>query len=177
MKSLLITVLCIPLSISAMKIEESKKYTVGMKIPTQTFAGQPINPVHMTITYLGSGDKHKLERAKKYLAEINGMRPLKVVIESLAMFGTSERPIPVRRLRIEDPVLEQKLIDIHKELGECEPGQPKKLDTPNWHVSIKDPKLAAEFEARSASKDHAMLNGGKLFIKPLGNFDPIAEFE
>jgi hypothetical protein len=163
----------------AMKLEKEKpavdikKYTVGMKIPNDTYAGQAINPVHMTVTYLGEADESKLARAKKLLSELNQLRPIKVKIEDVDTFGTKERPVPVRRISIVDPAVQEKLIAIHKEVGEAEPFQPKKLDIPAWHVSVKEPKLQEEF----AAKKNAILQGGKLFIKPLGNFDPILELE
>jgi len=154
---------------------DNKKYTVGLKISNDTYAGQEINPAHMTITYLGTADENKLEKAKTLLSAINLMRPIKLRIGSPDTFGTQERPVPVRRLEIEQPKIEEKLIGMHQELGECEPFQPEKLDTPNWHVSAKDPKLQDELSNKA--KKQIMLIGGKLFIKPLGPFEPIATFE
>ena len=152
-----------------------KKYTVGLKISNETFAGQKVNPVHMTITYLGAADEIKLEKAKRFLAIINQLRPIKVKIGAMDIFGTQERPVQVRRLIIERHEIEEQLVIMHRELGECEPFQPKKLDIPNWHIVVKDPKLQAELSDKADKL--VILTGGKLFIKPLGNFDPIVEFE
>lgn len=152
-----------------------QKYTVGMKIINDTYEGQKINPIHMTITYLGAADENKVEKAKKFLALVNKMRPIYLRIGAPDTFGTQDRPVPVRRLQIEQRSIEEQFIAMHQELGECEPFQPNKLDVPNWHVAVRDTRLQEELEAKASKA--VLLMGGKLFIKPLGNFDPIAEFE
>jgi len=157
----------------AMEKNEIKKYTVGMKIPNATYAGKPVNPVHMTITYLGTADAKKLEEAKAMLAIINKLRPIQVKVGKPDIFGTQERPVSVQRLLIEDLQIEKQLIQMHTQLGECEPFQTEKFETPSWHVSVKDAQLQQEFSERQGT----ILIGGKLFIKPLGNFDPIIELE
>lgn len=160
-------------STQTMENNSQKKYTVGIKIPNNSYAGQPVNPVHMTITYLGCADEQKLKRTALLLAEINALRPIKVSVGASDTFGTQDRPVRIRRLKIEDNAVKEKLIQIHSELGECEPFQAQKLTIPNWHVSLKDLKLCEEF----ASKEDEILIAGKIFIKPLGNFDPILELE
>lgn len=156
-------------------IQEVKKYTVGLKILNDTYAGQNINPIHMTVTYLGAADEYKLERAKKLLAAINLLRPIIINIGAVDTFGTQDRPVPVRRLIIQRSEIEELLISFHRELGECEPFQPKKLDIPNWHVAMRDTKFQEELSSKAQNQGYLL--GGKLFIKPLGNFDPIAEFQ
>lgn len=173
-KSFLCIFIFSPMFIQAMNntTGEGLKYTIGIKIPNDTYAHQKVNPIHMTITYLGCANEEKLHKAEELLAQINQMRPIKIIIRSTDIFGTSERPIPVKRILFENHEIEEKLIALHRTLGECEPSQVEKFDTPSWHVSLKDTKIYEEFSA----KENSMLECGKLFIKPLGNFDPIAEF-
>ena len=160
-------------SLTMFGMEKAKEYTVGMKIPNDTYAGQKVNPVHMTLTFLGAADAEKLAKATTLLTAINAMRPIKVKVGAADTFGTQEKPILVRRLAIESPEIAAQLIALHQELGVCEPGQPTKLAEPNYHVSVKDDKLRAEF----ITKEGTIIIGGKLFIKPLGKFDPVVELE
>ncbi|MBY0109532.1 MAG: hypothetical protein K2X90_00250 [Candidatus Babeliaceae bacterium] len=160
-------------SVFAMEKSQLLKYTVGMRIPNATYEGKQVNPVHMTITYLGEADEGKLEKAEAILATINTLRPIRVNVGKSDIFGTQERPIPVMHLIIEDARIEELLIQMHQQLGVNEPSQTEKFEIPRWHVSVKDTRLQEELLALQGST----LAGGKLFIKPLGNFDPIVEVE
>jgi 2'-5' RNA ligase len=157
----------------AMENNAARSYTVGIKIPNTTYAEKAVNPAHMTITYLGEADEKKLEDAKRMLAIINQSRPIRIKMGKPDVFGTQERPIPVMRLLIESPTIEELLIQMHRQLGVCEPSQTDKLEIPSWHVTVKDTQLQEEFLGRQDST----IIGGKLFIKALGNFDPVIELE
>jgi len=154
-------------------MEKPKEYTVGMKIPNDTFSGKKINPIHMTITFLGAADADKIKVATGYLARLHQTRPIEVKVGAEDVFGTNENPVPVRRLEIINSDLKELFIEMHQKLGVCEPFQPKKLDIPNWHIAVRDSNLQKEFAAKVGN----LLLGGKLFIKALGPSDPIVEFD
>ena len=50
--TILIIISTITFYVHSMEKKETR-YTVGLKIPNKTYAENPINPIHMTITYLG----------------------------------------------------------------------------------------------------------------------------
>jgi hypothetical protein len=149
------------------------RYTMGMKIPNDTYASKKINPVHITITYLGVADNAQLQRAKQLLEEIHRIRPVRFIVGPVTSLPTASGQLPVRLLLFEKLEIEEKFAALHQELGECEPSQPAKFEHQIPHISLKDPALSAELSA----KEGTILIGGKLFIKQLGNFDPIIELE
>lgn len=168
----LIIIPAIITNICAMEKKETR-YTVGIKIPNKTYAKKPINPIHMTITYLGEADEEKLAEAKAILEIINKLRPIYITVGEPAIFGNQENPIPVMQLLVENPKIEELLIKMHEKLGVCEPSQKEKFEIPSWHVSVKDSQLQQEFLELQGNS----ILAGKLFIKPLGNCRPIVEIE
>lgn len=143
------------------------RYVVGIKIPNDTYAHQPINPVHMTIAFLGAADKERLEKAKMLLAELNQMRPIIIIVGEADTFGKPRHRVSVWRLKIQDPKIEAFLITMRTELSVADP------EEPNWHVAAKNLNLYYEF----ASKENTPLVGGTLFLKQLGSTKSIAEFK
>lgn len=150
-----------------------KKYVAGIRIPNDTYADRPINPLHMTIAYMGTADQSKLERAQQLLAELNAMRPIRIKVGATDMFGTHRRPVPVRMLLLVDPAVHKKCMAIYKELAVPEPYQTKQSHDPLWHVALRREPIQKEF----AAKENTILIGGTLFIKPVGSFEPIVELE
>lgn len=151
---------------------EIKSYSVAIKIPNSLYADQSINPIHMSITYLGHADEKKLEEAKNILAAINTLRPILIKLGTLDNFGTKENPTPVIHVSIENPKIEELFIRMHKQLGVCWPSQTEKSEIPIWHVTVQDSELQEEF-----LNHEGPLVGGKLYIKPLGPFGLTAAFE
>jgi hypothetical protein len=161
------------IDLSGLEKVASKKYVAGIRIPNDTYADRPVNPIHMTIAYMGAADHDKLERAQQLLAELNAMRPIHIKVGAPDLFGTQRRPVPVRMLALVDPAVHKKCMAIYKELAVPEPYQTKQSDSPLWHVALRREPIQKEF----AAKENTILMGGALFVKQIGSFEPIAEFE
>lgn len=162
--------------LAAATIHETKRkpleYTVGLKIPNKTFEGKDVNPVHMTLAFLGHVSETQLTEVKTQLASIAGVVKVRFT-DVWDTFGSEEmikagKGIRVRRCDIVDPEVKKAFLTFYTTFGVAEPGMSSKHATPNYHVSertfgaVKD-ELATLIE----------VDCSQFFIKPLGPHDPV----
>jgi hypothetical protein len=143
-------------------------YTVGIKVPNSTFAGKPVNPVHMTVAFVGECDEKRKSAIKEAMAKLaRDFLPLRIKFGANEKFGPN-KDIPVRLCEIRDHPIAKAFQAFYKEFHVPEPGLPD-FETPNYHVTRK--ALGDELD----KMDEVMLY--TIFFKQLGPFEPEFKFD
>jgi hypothetical protein len=143
-------------------------YTVGIKVPNSTFAGKPVNPVHMTVAFVGECDEKRKSAIKEAMAKLaRDFLPLRIKFGANEKFGPN-KDISVRLCEIWDHPIAKAFQAFYKEFHVPEPGLPD-FETPNYHVTRK--ALGDELD----KMDEVMLY--TIFFKQLGPFEPEFKFD
>jgi hypothetical protein len=140
------------------------KYLVGIKIPNTTYADKEVNPVYMTIAYVGHLDTEKSKKIVAALNVINKLRPIELEVKEAGWLGADLYQFYARKLVIKNQKVLKSLVQLYYDYGECEIGMPEKYVIPNWHIPFKNSPLHREFYL----KENTTIIGGALFIKQVG---------
>ena len=161
---LLYVLASVSLKLNAMEKASMPTYTVGIKIPNDTYAYMMINPIYMTIAYIGHMNKEKYREIATTLNTLNKLRPIELEVKEAGFLGAEQYQFYARKLAIKNKKILKYMLKLYYEYGECELGMPDNYVMPNWHMPFKSYSLHGEF----LLKENTTIAGGALFIKQVG---------
>lgn len=147
------------------EIDFKKNYTIGVKIPNNSHAGEDFNPLHMSIAYLGYINPYKLREIKKIIKNLENTG-VELIIDKHALLGEKSNVL-VRKLKINDPTVKDNFKQIYDKFGRKERWMKEKPKEQDFHMSLRTDKLKEEFKDPEIMG--TTIKGYEIFIKPLGN--------
>ncbi len=91
---------------------------------------------HVTASYLGDATDETFSAIAELSLRVPTSSAITMKVTGTAMFGPKAN-IPVLLVGFEDGLHQKVFDEFHRSHGVCEPGMPRKLDTPNYHINCK----------------------------------------